>query len=139
MPEYTNTSGEAKLFTGYPGTLANGEVAKTWDYVYPIPDGFELTSYNDPNGNKRPPYDELHNAVIGAGVTLTGLEQYDRIVIYNGSGDEISIVTNEATDVLTMGAGATYELIQAKDRKVWSKLVITGSGGSAINVTGWQD
>jgi hypothetical protein len=143
MPHYTNTDSSAHRFPGYDdgngsNSAAAGTVVLSWDYVWPIPTGFELTSHNDPNGNKRSPWTTLHNAVLGAGVTLTDLEQYDLIRIVNGSGDDISIVANEDTDALIVSNGGTFSYVQPKDKKDLSKLVITGSGSTAINVTGWN-
>jgi len=138
MPVYTNTSGATAYFRGH-GNVAAGDSVVMNDYAYPIPSGFTLSSYNNKLGAKEAPWATTHNAVLGAGVTLTGLEAYTRVVIHNSSGADISMVANEDTDVLTMALGAVYEMSQPADRRTLSKLVITGSGSSAINITCWQD
>jgi len=139
MPVYTNTGGATAHFPGY-GNIAAGISVIQNNYAYPIPTGFALTSYNNTQGAKEAPWVTLHNAVLGAGVTLTGLEAYNRIQIYNGSGADISVVANEATShALTMASGSTQAYSQPKDRKDLSRLVITGVGVTAINVTAWRD
>ena len=144
MPIYTNTSAGPLPFPGVMGGLVPAGVAVTLPrYVWPIPDGFELTSES---GNDTP-CATLFNGSISA-TPITGLAAYRQITVTNGTNAALNVHVNGDTtntggaNLIVLAAGATRILPNDKAADglcEYGSLSLSGAGTGSVVIVGFAN
>lgn len=125
MPTYLNGDTKARVIAGFSGQVPAGAEVELVKYVYPVPDGFTLTSHL-PRTHK--PWEKLHAGALPVQIT-EGLAKFAQIEIINKTGAVVSVVPNDDDDNARVIPDGEFRIIE-QDHEI-DALEITASGSPA--------